>query len=55
MTIADLILLAQSRLATLNNARTTAAARGDTGRLAELDVEIAETETTLIKLRSAEG
>jgi hypothetical protein len=51
MTISDLILFTQARLATLNGARATASARGDAERVAQLDAEIAETETTLAALR----
>ena len=46
-----LIHLAQARLAALNGAKATATARGDAARVAELDAEIVETETTLAALR----
>jgi hypothetical protein len=54
MSIADLIRLAQNRLATLNSARATAHAFGQDDRVASLDAEIAETEATLAILRTVE-
>lgn len=52
MTIPDLIVLAQAKLATLNSAKATATARGDGPRIAELDAEIEETADTLEALRT---
>ena len=51
MTISDLIRLASNRLSTLNSAKATADQNGDVDRVAMLDAEIAETETTLAALR----
>lgn len=52
MTQQDLIELASNRLATLNNQRASALARGDADKLATLDADVAETEQTLQALRS---
>lgn len=52
MTIADLLRLAEARLATLNSSHTTASRAGDTQRVAQLDAEIAETTATLAALRT---
>lgn len=52
MKISELIVFLQSRLSTLNNARASAVAMGQIDRIAYLDSEIAETETTLAQLRS---
>lgn len=52
MTVADLIILAQSRLSALNSARATAVSLGDIDRITALDSEIAQTEATLTQLRS---
>jgi hypothetical protein len=47
MKISDLLVLAQARLAYLNNARVYAVAVGDSSEIARLDVEIAQTESTV--------
>lgn len=52
MTINDLIKLAQTRLAALNTARATAVTLGDVERISTLDVEIAQTEATLVQLNA---
>lgn len=52
MKVSDLIKLAESRLAALNNARATAEALGQDSRLADIDADILETEATLAQLRS---
>lgn len=51
MTIADLIKLAENRLATLNGLVAAAFQRGDTDQLAQLDVEVNQTQATLDTLR----
>ena len=50
MTIADLLKLAQARLAYLNGQRADAQAVGDAPSIARLDLEIAETQTTVDQL-----
>ncbi|UXQ89118.1 hypothetical protein [Synechococcus phage MinM1] len=52
MKIADLLRLAEARLATLNGAHTTASRAGDTQRVAQIDAEIAEMTATLAALRT---
>jgi hypothetical protein len=52
MTIDELVVLAQSRLSTLNTQRADAVTRGDVAALARLDAEIAETEHTLAQLQT---
>jgi hypothetical protein len=52
MKISDLIILAQNRLSTLNNARASAVATGQSDRVSALDAEIAETEETLVALKA---
>jgi hypothetical protein len=52
MTIADLLRLAQNRLAALNNQRSTAEALGYAGDVARLEAEITETENTIAALNS---
>jgi hypothetical protein len=52
MTIPDLIAMAQAKLATLNNAKATATARGDGPQIAEIDAEIQETTDTIEALRT---
>jgi hypothetical protein len=51
MTIADLLRLAEARLATLNGAHATASRLGDAQRMAQIDAEVAETTATLAALR----
>ena len=52
MTVEYLIQLLTRKVATLSQLRTSAAALGDLDRVEELDVQIAETQTTLAALRS---
>lgn len=52
MNIEKFIELAANRLATLNAALATAVALGQLDEIARLDIEIAEVETILSKLRS---
>ena len=52
MTIAYLIELLQRKVANLSMLRTSAAALGEIEQVEQLDVQIAETETTLAALRS---
>lgn len=52
MTIAELLTLASNRLATLNQAHATAVALGNVERMAALEAEIVETQSTLDALRS---
>ena len=52
MTIADIIKLAESRLAVTNTARADAERAGDIARIAALDAEIADTTATLATLRA---
>lgn len=52
MNIQKFIELAANRLATLNATLATAVALGQLDEIARLDIEIAEIETTLSKLRS---
>jgi len=51
MTIADLLRLAEARLATLNGTHATASRLGDTQHIAQIEAEIAETDATLAALR----
>jgi hypothetical protein len=52
MTVDYLIQLLTRKVATLSQLRTSADALGDIDRVEELDVQIAETQTTLAALRS---
>jgi hypothetical protein len=52
MTINELIGYAESRLTTLNQMRNTAVQQGNLDFIARIDDEIAQTEGTLVKLRS---
>jgi hypothetical protein len=52
MTINDVITLVSNRLAALNQAHATAVALGDVQRMAALEVEIVETQSTIDALRS---
>lgn len=52
MTIAELMRLAQSRLMTLNDRRSTAANFGDTAEIERLDAEITQPEETIQALQS---
>jgi hypothetical protein len=52
MSIDYLIGLLTRKVATLSQLRTSADALGDIDRVEELDVQIAETQTTLAALRS---
>jgi|LakMenEpi03Aug12_release.lakeMendotaPanAssembly.Ray.scaffolds.fasta_scaffold5468905_1 hypothetical protein len=52
MTIAYLIELLHRKIANLSMLRTSAAALGEIDKVEQLDVQIAETETTLEALRS---
>lgn len=52
MTIVELITLASNRLAALNGAHATAVALGDVERMAALEAEIAETQSTLDALHT---
>jgi hypothetical protein len=52
MTISELITLASNRLTTLNGQHATAVALGDVQRMAALEAEIVETQSTLDALRS---
>jgi hypothetical protein len=52
MTINDVMTLASNRLAALNQAHATAVALGDVQRMAALEAEIVETQSTLDALRS---
>ena len=51
MKIAELIVLAEHKLATLNQATATAQASGDADALGRLEAEVAETQATLDELR----
>lgn len=51
MKIAELITLAENKLADLNRAVATATAKGDAGALAELSSEVSDTEATLMALK----
>lgn len=51
MKIAELITLAENKLAALNQAVSTATAVGDVERLTPLLLEIIDTQTTLDELR----
>lgn len=52
MTIVELIIIVRNRLSTLGQQRGHAVAIGDVARVAALDTEIAETETTLSQLET---
>jgi hypothetical protein len=52
MSIEDLIRLMEARLAALNSARGSAAAVGDLAQVTRLDIDIAQTQTTLDQLRT---
>jgi hypothetical protein len=52
MSLDDLIRLMEARLAALNSARGTAAAVGDLAQVTRLDIDIAQTQTTLDQLRT---
>jgi hypothetical protein len=52
MKIAELVALARSRLARLNAQRIEAEGAGDVALLLAIDAQIADTEITLVKLRS---
>jgi hypothetical protein len=52
MTIQDLITLLSNKLASLNNAKSTAIANGDVEAVLRLDNEIAETQDTLNQLQA---
>jgi hypothetical protein len=54
MTIAELILLCQRRIANLTSLRTTYATLGDVEAVERADAEISTTETTLAQLRTLE-
>jgi hypothetical protein len=53
MTIAELIALAQARLAHLNNRMASATAAGDASGMAALESAIDETEDTIARLIAA--
>ena len=53
MTIAELISLAQARLAHLNNRMASATMAGDVAAMAVLEQSIAETEDTIARLIAA--
>lgn len=52
MHIADLIALARTRLAYLSALRADAERLGDTGRVAAIDAEAADTQATLTTLEA---
>ena len=52
MSIDDLIRLMEARLAALNSARASAAAVGDLAQVTKIDVDVAQTQTTLDQLRT---
>ena len=52
MKIAELITLAENKLATLNQAIATATSKGDAEALTRLGAEVAETQDTLDDLRT---
>jgi hypothetical protein len=52
MSVEDLIRLMEARLAALNSARGSAAAVGDLAQVTRLDIDIAQTQTTLDQLRT---
>lgn len=52
MTVQDLIQVVSARLAALNSARSTAISLGDLARIAALDADIEETQTTLDALKT---
>jgi hypothetical protein len=52
MTIADLLKLAQARLAHLNGQHADATAIGDSAAIGRLEDEIAETQATISALQS---
>lgn len=52
MSLEDLIRLMEARLAALNSARGSAAAVGDLAQVTRLDIDIAQTQTTLDQLRT---
>lgn len=53
MTIDDLVKLLEARTVELTQQLSTVATLGDVASLMRLECELLETETTLIKLRSA--
>jgi hypothetical protein len=53
MTIGELIVLAQARLAHLNSRMASATAAGDASAMAVLEQSIAETEDTIARLIAA--
>lgn len=53
MTIQELITLAEARVLHLNQLKADAMRFGDVERLIQLDRELADTESTLIKLKGA--
>jgi N-acetylglucosamine kinase-like BadF-type ATPase len=54
MKISDLISLTENKLATLNQAISTAIARGDEASIAKLDAEVLETQASLDQLKTLE-
>jgi hypothetical protein len=52
MTISELIKTAEFRLSHLNDRRTTAERLGHAAEVASIDVDVAETQATLDKLRT---
>lgn len=52
MTIADRIRLLSNRLASLNEQKATAEARGDIERAAAIEADVLETDATLSALRA---
>lgn len=54
MTINDLIRLCQARIVNLSSLRTAAEQLGDVDRVATLDNEIGQTQSTLLALTSIE-
>lgn len=54
MTINDLIRLCQARIVNLSSLRTAAEQLGDVDRVANLDNEIGQTQSTLLALTSIE-
>ena len=52
MSVEDLIRLMEARLSALNSARGSAAAVGDLAQVTRLDIDIAQTQTTLDQLRT---
>lgn len=52
MTLKDLLQLAQARLSFLNRQRSDAVAKGDVDAIQRLDVEIGDTQSTIVALQS---